>query len=356
MAIAPSIKPGWQDFGQPATPFTPVKNVINHIVLLLDASGSMEAIRREVVKVADQEIQHLAQQSQKLDQETRVTVYTFASRGQFQCLVFDKDVLRLPSIATLYRADGNTALIDATLAAISELKQTCTLHGDHSFLIYVLTDGQENHSVAKGPQLAQAITALPENWTLAAFVPNKQGMQYATQFGFPANNVAIWTGDAKGMNDVGDIMRSATANYMTARSLGQRGTKNLFQLSTAGLKPADVKATLTELHFGQYRLVPVALDCPIAEFVEGVTNRPYKLGEAYYELMKPETIQATKNVVIKHRKTHKLYQGKEAREVLSLPAYDVRVNPESSPEWQIFVQSTSVNRKLIGGTSLVILS
>lgn len=353
MGVTPSIRPGQATIN--LGPFTPVKNYINHIVLVLDASGSMQGITRDVVKVADQEIQHLAQQSQKMDQETRVTVYTFASRGQFKCLIFDKDVLRLPSIATLYRADGNTALIDATLQAITELGQTCTLHGDHAFLIYVLTDGQENHSLNRPDALRAAIAKLPDNWTFAAFVPDKQGVNAAMGCGFPAGNVAVWTGDAAGMNDVGDTIRTATANYMDYRSKGIRGTKSLFHVATPDT--SAVKQKLDELHFGQYRQFDVDVDgAVIAPFVELKTGRAYRTGEAYYELMKDEKVQASKAVVIKDRKTHKLYRGPQARAVLGLPDYEVKVAGDQFAAWQIFVQSTSVNRKLPKGTSLIVLS
>jgi hypothetical protein len=83
-----------------------VENIINHIVLVLDASDSMRDIKNDVVKVADNQIQYLATRSKELDQETRITVYTFEGGNYYspkniQCLIYDKDVLRVPSIAGL---------------------------------------------------------------------------------------------------------------------------------------------------------------------------------------------------------------------------------------------------------------
>lgn len=46
-------------------------NYINHIALVLDASGSMQYLAQDVVKVADNQIAYLAQRSNELDQETR---------------------------------------------------------------------------------------------------------------------------------------------------------------------------------------------------------------------------------------------------------------------------------------------
>ena len=334
---------------------TQIKNFINHIVLLLDASGSMQDIRNEVCKAADGAIQHLAQRSRELDQETRISVYMFSGRGQCECLIFDKDVLRLPSIASLYKVGGQTALIDATIKVIDDLAKTNVLYGDHSFLIYVLTDGEENSSRYDAGDLNRKLKQLPDNWTLAAFVPNQTGVHEAKKFGFPAENVAVWTTSGAGMKEVGEVIRRTNDAYMQYRQTGARGFKNLFKLDKQ-LDLRHVQQNLTELHFGQYRIFNVDRDEAIAPFIERELKRPYRLGEAFYELMKPETVQPQKDVVIKHRKTHKLYKGANARQLLGLPDHEIRVAPADMPDWQIFVQSTSVNRKLIGGTSVVVLS
>ena len=109
------------------------QNYINHIVLVLDHSTSMGNLAQTVVKVADMQVAELAQSSQALDQETRMTVYQFGNTTE--CIYFDKDVLRMPSIKNKYRIEGSTALIDATMQAINDLKQTNTLYGDHAFLV-----------------------------------------------------------------------------------------------------------------------------------------------------------------------------------------------------------------------------
>lgn len=41
--------------------------------------------------------------------------------------------------------------------------------------------------------------------------------------------------------------------------------------------------------------------------------------------------------------------------MLGLPDFEVKVNPASYGQYDIFVQSTSVNRKLIKGTKLLVL-
>lgn len=333
------------------------QNYINHIALVLDASGSMAPLANELVKVADRQIAYLAQRSKELDQETRVTVYTFNNRTQIECLFYDKDVLRLPSLKGFYHARGMTALIDATLRALSDLSKTPELYGDHGFLTYVLTDGAENDSFSQSTTLANTIAKLKENWTVATFVPNMQGKFEAKKFGFPPENIAIWDSTSShGMAEVGEVIRQTTENYMQARAVGVRGSRNLFDLGRAvgQVNVNAVKSKLVGLNFGQYRTFNVDEVIPIAEFVEAKLHRPYKTGEAYYELTKPEKVQASKAIALLERRTKILYVGAETRSLLGLPDYEVKVAPASHPDFDIFVQSTSVNRNLMPNTRVLI--
>lgn len=330
------------------------ENYINHVVLVLDASSSMHGHASALVKVADAQVAHLAQRSKELDQETRVTVYSFADTAK--CLVWDKDVLRLPSIATLYKAHGNTALIDATLLAIGDLSLTPEKYGDHSFLVFVLTDGEENRSKSRPTQLATTLTQLADHWTTAVLVPNARGVYEAKKFGFPADNIAVWdTTTQRGLEEAVERISLATDQYMFLRTQGVRGTRSLFSTGADAVNKATISSVgLTPLDPAEFMLVPVPKDTPIKEFVEA-TGRRYMLGKAYYQLMKTETIQANKGVAVVEKKTAKVFLGKQARDLIGLPAMEVRVKPDWNADYDIYVQSTSVNRKLIAGTKLLML-
>lgn len=334
------------------------QNVINHIALVLDASSSMLSLARDVIKVADDQIAHLARRSKEMDQETRITVYTFADRTKIQCLVYDKDVLRMPSIRDLYKPYGNTALVDATMKALDDLAKTPELYGDHAFLTYVITDGYDQHSANPGYRLEEKIKRLPENWTVAAFVPNVVSKNAAKDFGFPSSNIAIWDTTSEGFTEVGETIRRATDNYMTQRAAGVRGSKNLFNLdaNVANLSKSELRAKAKKLAYQQYRVLDVADTCRIDECVESKLKRPYRVGEAYYQLSKVEKIQSDKGVAIRDRKTKELFVGEGARELVGLPSHEVKVGPAFSPDFDIFIQSTSVNRKLVPGTQVLIIN
>jgi len=327
-------------------------NYINHIALLLDASSSMTYVAPDVIKVADNQIAYLARRSQEMDQETRITVASFASRGSYRMLIWDKDVMRMPSIATLYSPYGNTALIDATLDIVSDLALTPEKYGDHSFLVYVLTDGEENNSQHRGADLLARIQGLPDHWTLAAFVPNQVGVHEAKRVGFPADNVAVWDATtARGVEEAGRVVREATERYMTGRAQGVRGTRKLF---ANAVSTADVKKALVPLTPGSYLITdPMTDRVRIDEYCQEKFGH-YDVGACYYQFSKRELIQGNKNVAVLTG-DGKLYSGRNAREFLGLPDYDVKINPASHSDCVIFVQSTSHNRVLPAGTRLLVL-
>lgn len=331
------------------------QNYINHIALVLDASGSMWTRRAELVKVADAQIAYLAKRSEELDQETRITVYTFNSR--VECVFYDKDVLRLPSIKEFYSPRGNTALIDATLKSQDDLSKTAQLYGDHSFLTFVLTDGEENASSRSPYDLNSYLPHLLDNWTVAVLVPDQRSKFEAKKFGFPADNIAIWDATTnKGFVEAGETIRRATDNYFTLRSQGIRGSRSIFSMGADTLNKKAVKAAkLIALPKGTFQLLPVDRAFPIREWVQE-QGFSFTLGCAFYQLTKTESIQPQKNIAIMEKKSKKVFVGREARDMLGLPDMEVRVKPQYNPDFDVFVQSTSVNRKLVPGTNLLIFA
>lgn len=330
------------------------QNYINHIALVLDASGSMSRRIYDVIKVADQQIAYLAQRSKELDQETRITVYTFNS--QVTCVVYDKDVLRLPSIRKFYQPRGNTALIDATLKSQSDLEETPQRYGDHAFLTFVLTDGMENINRYRKSELNKKLTSLAENQTVACLVPDMRAKFEAMKFGFPKDNIAIWDASTtEGIEEAGEVIRRSTETFMSGRTSGIRSYSNLFSTGEQTLNRDTVKAAkLKPIPLDTYTVLKVTKEFPIREYVQE-QGHVYLIGKAFYQLTKTESIQPQKVVAIRNKKSGRFYTGSEARNLLGLPQMEVRVRPDVNPKFEVFIQSTSVNRKLVPGTKLLLL-
>lgn len=358
-----------------------VAHKVNHVVLCVDMSSSIDYYRltEAVIQVVDNYIKFLADYSKQMDQETRVSVIVFSTAPR--CVIFDTDVLRLPSIRSFYRPQGNTALIDATLLAFDDLALLPEKYGDHANWITVFTDGEETVNTGKGPTLASRIQHLPDNYTLACFVPGHQAKMHAQAYGFPAKNIEVWDATSKkGLEAAEKSLQDATTTYFTARSTGSRSVTNLFDISAAKVNATSVaKAGLQPVSYDDYDLVPVpplpGLTKPedydqkkrrkpwvhhggeIGEFVRKIRGGQYIVGQAFYPLVEGRTviIQPSKKLAVLHKASDRVYYGEGVRDMLGLDKNNsVRVKPSGSDEYQVYVQSKAENRQLVTGTKLLI--
>lgn len=355
------------------------KHKVNHVSLVIDKSGSMQRHQSTVVRVVDEFVKGLKEESDALGHETRISLYAFDHN--VECLVWDMDVKALPSIRGLYRPDGATSLIQASVLSLEDLKSEISeKYGEHSFLQVVWTDGEENASgyreygnmhtqygrVVNRRQLdywlskiQSVMGGLPDHWTSAILVPSSLAKRTAQGYGFPAGNIAIWDADTtKGVEEAIGTVKAAATSFLRGREAGVRGTKNLFAVGQ-DLDVNVVRAALKPLDGTKYRLLeikPGDVDKEIRPFVQE-HNITYKPGMAYYQLGSRVTVQASKNVAVLDMSGAKplVYTGPDA---LRLVFGDENVGPDGrltgalsvkaghNPKLRIFVQSKSVNRKL----------
>lgn len=333
------------------------QRLINHVALVLDGSWSMNGHKDKLIEVSDEQIRHLARKSEELSQETRVSIYVFGDT--VSCLIYDMDVMRLPSIKDLYAIKGNTALVDATFKSQEDLAQTAQLYGDHAFLTFVLTDGMENVSrFHKWTEMKPMLSQLQENWSIGFLVPSKRGLEYMRNMDVSADWCAIWdTDSALGVVDAAATIRTATDNFMVGRSKGVRGSRNVFSTGTDAVNRTTVTQSLTPLRSNQYSMYTTGNSrIRVDEFVPRVLGVPYVKGNLYYQLTKTENIQASKRILVFDKRSKKVYGGSEGRHLIGLPdGVTVRVKPDQNPDYEIYVQSTSFNRVLVPSTKVIVL-
>ncbi len=340
------------------------ENQIDHVAIVIDASASMGNLTRAVVKVVDNQVAYLARRSKELGREVRVSIYQFADA--VECIIFDKDVLRLPSIEKSYRTGGMTALIDATVKSQDDLATTSTIYGDHAFLTFVVTDGCENRSRRHGPAaLHRMFERQPENYTLAILVPDHQAADLAASFGFPADNIRPWDATSEaGVVDAGDSINAATENFFAGRAVGVRGSRNIFSTGPEALNKATVQAALTPLPMDKYSLIPVMPDgvtkddkIRVDKFIRDDCGMTFRLGSVYYEWSKRETVQPQKRLAVVQKSTGKVFvgTGDEVRDLIGLPTLNTREAPKANPDYTVFVQSTAPNRNLVPFTKVLVM-
>jgi hypothetical protein len=130
------------------------------------------------------------------------------------------------------------------------------------------------------------------------------------------------------------------------RSLDRMFGTMMNRAPAATFAPTDLSAVPP----GRFQVLEIDKDTPIKQFVLENGLR-FKVGRGFYEFTKTETIQARKEVVLQHRRTGDKFTGKKARDLLGLPeGVSARIKPATLDQYAVFVQSTSANRRLVGGT------
>lgn len=147
------------------------------------------------------------------------------------------------------------------------------------------------------------------------------------------------------------------------QSLGQmnRTTAQIFDLIlgrtyySTGIDRLITRSTgdtheLKEVDPARFQVLHVDRNEDIKSFVNN-TGAVFRIGRGFYELTKPELVQEYKEVVLRNKKTGDMWSGNVARDMIGLP-YGKRgkVYPKYDFGYDVFIQSTSVNRKLLNGT------
>lgn len=324
------------------------KKLINHVIILLDSSGSMRPHLKSVKEVFDSTIKNL-KTNQSEDQQINISLYQFDS--EILRPVFNEELDTMNKQIDFY-SRGCTRLRDCIISSIEDHERLSKKDEDHAFLVYAITDGEDYGSRRSIVELKSKITGLSDEWTIAALVPSISDSHSAKMSGIPSGNIQIWDAtSSKGFEEVGKSIATSYNSYSTMRSTGVKSSSNIFAVNTDTISRSEIRGNLQEikgsLHHAQKEYV-------IKDMVENLLNRTFIKGNAFYELTKLEIVQSYKEIVIVSRKDGKKFGGQEARDLLGLPTTDTKMKPGDFGDWRVFVQSTSVNRKIKPGTSIFI--
>lgn len=101
---------------------------------------------------------------------------------------------------------------------------------------------------------------------------------------------------------------------------------------------------------GRFQALKVKTDTPIADFVRK-NGLDFKIGRGFYEFTKRVTVQSHKEIVLMDKVTGDFFSGDKARDIAGIPhGVECNVSPSHLDNYVCFIQSTSPNRKLLGGT------
>ena len=258
--------------------------------------------------------------------------------------------------ATDWPTPGGTPLYDGIGDMINLLQQLPDAKEDHvSMLITITTDGEERHSrIWDRTMVYGKITDLQKTgrWTFVFRVP--KGMTHSvSDLGVPMDNIQEWETTAAGVAKSTAQTTAAIDQYVTTRASGGKATGGFFA-NTDKVNLAQLEEVSKD-----YKLYVVPNDdadngMMISSFI--LRHRmKYLKGAAFFQLVKTEAkVGPEKGILIQERTTGKIYTGPKVREMLGIPrGQNARIHPGQLDGYNIFIQSTSWNRKLPKGTGVV---
>lgn len=270
----------------------------------------------------------------------------------------------LTALSTMSAADydadaGETRLFDTVATCVDVLKNVPDYNDpDVSFLVMINTDGGNNAGRMSGRECAKMIQELQstDKWTFVFRVPRGEAHNLV-RLGIDEGNILEWETTTKGMETATAQNAQAMNSFFQARAAGTRATRS-FYANLKDVKSEDVKAVMVDVST-KVALLPVAEaehEMQIRDFVEKRTGKPLLKGAAFYQLTKSEDkVQASKKICIRDKKSNAIYYGDAARQLLGLPQYsDVRLKPDDLGNFDVFIQSTSVNRKVQKGSHILL--
>lgn len=258
-----------------------------------------------------------------------------------------------------YIADGNsTPLFDSVGDLIEQLQAVPDADDPEvSFVIMVITDGEENSSKKwSGASISRKIKELQstDRWTFVFRVP-RGNRRTLVGYGIPDGNILEWDQTTKGVEAASAATRNAFKDFYQARSTGVKSTDKFYaNLSEVTIK--EVKKALVDIskQVEVYQVESINNGVQIKDFVQA-QGIPFTKGCAFYQLSKTETVQDYKQIAIRDKITGAVYSGFAARDMLGLPqSGECKLAPGQHGQYDIFIQSTSVNRKLVEGTNVMI--
>lgn len=326
----------------------------NYIGFLNDESGSMDHLRTVATKDYNANVAVIKEAATQTMQDTIVSMFTFGGIVTRRVVNSNPHVLKE---LTNWQAGGGTPGRKAIKEMIDMFKALPDANEPHvSFVIFATTDGEFDgdswdRSISTSA-LGQEIAALTRTgrWTFVFRVP-KGGRRHLTGLNIPEGNIQEWETTAAGMAKSTAQTAEAFGTFFAARSAGKSSSTVFYADATAvdTSKLVDIsKRTSLYVVEGHEN------GNQIRDFILRRRTR-YLKGSAFYQLTKTEPrVGPNKILAVRDRATGAVFAGKEARTMLGLSSVDnIRLHPGVHGNYDIFIQSESVNRKLVAGTGVL---
>lgn len=337
----------------------------NYIGISRDHSASMQSLAKTAARDYNAVIATIKEEAEGAGQDTIVSVVKCGVNGhqyaggvgvQREAINSSISVLK-PLAESAYDTRGNgTPLWDSIGDLIEQFEAMPDANDSNvCFLVTAITDGEENRSNKwNSSRLMEKMRKLQatDRWTFVFRVPRGYARSL-TNIGIPAGNILEWETTTQGLEISTTATREAFRGYYKGIASGTKSTDK-FYTNIADLTPKQIKKALVDIST-QVNLWSVDKDSAIKPFCEAKLGGSMVKGAAFYQLTKTESeVQDYKQIIIRDKKSGAVYTGGAARDMLGLPHQGMaRVAPGDHGNYDVFLQSTSINRKLPAGTQLM---
>jgi hypothetical protein len=332
----------------------------NYIGFVNDHSGSMSSLARAAISDYNANIGAVITAANREMLDTIVSVVGVGiGNGGYgttrQVVISNPHVLKP---VTSWDTSGGTPLYDG-IGNIIELFQSLPDYNspNASFLVLVTTDGHEMHSKKYSKEKLRALiqsVSQDGRWTFVFRVP-RGNASTMSDLGVPVGNIQEWDTTTAGMAASTVVTAKAMDTFYTTRAAGAKSS-TVFYADASKVSAAAVAATLKDIS-GDVSLYVVPAHLNGIEIRSFILDKraEYLKGSAFYQLTKTEPrVQEAKLIAIRNRATGAIYSGVEARKLIGLPEKgNARLHPGDHGNFDIFIQSSSTNRKLVGGTGVL---
>jgi hypothetical protein len=336
----------------------------NHIAFCIDESGSVSGIIKPLVEAYNQTVTDIRSAVLDEGQEASMSAHAFGDRVlNHRILYLGQQVQTVkPLNYKDFNPSGMTPLFDSVYRAIKKLEELDDGKDDTTFVVSVITDGQENNSIDPGvPTTVRLIEekTKTDRWTFTFLVPNGYEDSFCKQFNIPRGNIQGWdTKTARGTKEAFVISSTAYRGFFkekTTRGVGKKMSTRSFYSTAADLTVRDARSALSEITNQVIFLKPRVDGAQIRQVILDVGLEWIK-GAAFYQLVKTEKkVQDYKLVALRVKTSRKVYCGQDARDMLGIGSAvgTVRLVPGDHGKFDVFIQSTSLNRKIPAGTEVM---
>lgn len=330
----------------------------------LDVSASM----RSLVSAAVQDYNALigdirtSAADEGIDTIVSVVKCGVGQQGTVEPFITNSNISVLKPITTReYSATGySTPLFDSVGRLIEQLERVPDANDPEvAFVVMAVTDGQDNSSRVWKHKIGAKIRELQatDRWTFVFRVPRGYAGELVN-LGIPMGNIHEWDQTERGVQESTSATSVAMKNFYAEMKTGKKSTTSFYTTNLTGVSAQKLTAKMVNISNSVviWNVEDSDHGSQIRQFCETRLNgKPMKRGAAFYLLMKTENeVQDHKLICIRNKKTGTVFSGASARDLLGLPYQGtVKVVPGNHGAYDIFIQSTSVNRKLVKGTQVL---